>query len=110
MTIELNELTEDYDPAKGAVIPPTDSRLRTDLRAYENGDMTLASAEKTRLEDRQREIAKKRIDGEKSYQPVWFHKNVDPDTCQTTFDFKGTYWQKKADGTIAEGIRDLFEK
>lgn len=31
-------------------IPPTDSRLRTDMRAYEYGDMDLASKEKERLE------------------------------------------------------------
>lgn len=34
-------------------IPITDCRLRTDLRAYEYGDMELAAKEKTRLEDNQ---------------------------------------------------------
>lgn len=109
MTMELNELSEDYDPKKGAVIPPTDSRFRPDLRAYENGEMELASAEKTRLEERQREAAKNRIDGEKSYQPLWFHKNIDAKTRQTTWDFKGDYWQKKENGTIADGIVNIFE-
>jgi hypothetical protein len=31
-------------------LPPTDSRLRPDLRAWENGDADLASKEKERLE------------------------------------------------------------
>ncbi len=32
-------------------LPRTDSRFRTDLRAYEYGDVDLASDEKTRLEN-----------------------------------------------------------
>lgn len=34
------------------VIPPTDSRRRPDMRAYENGDVKLASSEKTRIEEK----------------------------------------------------------
>lgn len=108
MTMELNDLSPDYDPKKGAAIPPTDSRFRPDLRAYENGNMDLATMEKTRLEERQREAAKKRIDGEKSYQSLWFDKKFDSNTRQPSWDFKGTYWQKKADGTIADNISDIY--
>lgn len=32
-------------------IPVTDSRLRPDIRAYENGDFKLAKKEKLRLEN-----------------------------------------------------------
>ena len=39
-------------------IAPTDSRLRTDLRAYEYGNIDLASKEKERLENKQRERRK----------------------------------------------------
>ena len=39
-------------------LPPTDSRFRPDLRAWENGDVQLASSEKSRLEQNQRERRK----------------------------------------------------
>jgi hypothetical protein len=35
-----------------AMLPPTDSRLRPDQRALENGELDLASTEKNRLEEK----------------------------------------------------------
>lgn len=32
-------------------LPPTDTRFRTDQRAYEHGDINMAAAEKNRLEE-----------------------------------------------------------
>lgn len=46
-SFNLNNLTEDLLRN----LPPTDCRLRPDLRAYENGDIPLAAKEKIRLED-----------------------------------------------------------
>ncbi|ORM42179.1 Oxysterol-binding protein-related protein 2 [Babesia sp. Xinjiang] len=103
LAMELNELSADYDPKKGACIPPTDSRFRPDLRAYESGDMDLAVKEKHRLEELQREAAKKRIDGESSYRPRWFTKHLDPVTKAPRWSFTGEYWDRKASGTITEG-------
>lgn len=54
ITFELNEISELYDPARGAPIPRTDSRFRPDQRALEFGDTDLANAEKLRLEEKQR--------------------------------------------------------
>ncbi|GFE53169.1 oxysterol-binding, putative [Babesia ovis] len=108
LAMELNEISPDYDPQKGAHMPPTDSRFRPDLRAYEEGDMDRAVKEKHRLEEMQREAAKKRIDGEASYKPRWFSKHLDPETNAPSWHFTGDYWQKKAEGTIAEGIPDIF--
>lgn len=48
--MNLNNLTQDMLPK----LPPTDSRLRTDQRAYEYGDVDLAASEKNRLEEAQR--------------------------------------------------------
>lgn len=39
-------------------IAPTDSRLRPDQRALENGDFKLAAFEKNRLEEKQRAVRK----------------------------------------------------
>lgn len=50
MSLNINHLNEEL----ALVIPRTDARFRTDLRAYENGDIELASKEKTWLENEQR--------------------------------------------------------
>lgn len=42
----MNNLT--YDMIE--CLPITDSRFRTDIRAYENGDIDLANIEKEKLE------------------------------------------------------------
>eukprot|EP00371_Babesia_bovis_P003029 XP_001611676.1 oxysterol-binding family protein [Babesia bovis T2Bo] len=108
ITMELNELSTDYDPRQGAHMPCTDSRFRPDLRAYEDGDMDRAVREKHRLEEVQRENAKKSIDGEASHKPRWFLKHLDPETNAPSWEFTGEYWQRKADGTIAEGVPNIF--
>ncbi|XP_016898081.1 oxysterol-binding protein-related protein 1-like isoform X2 [Cynoglossus semilaevis] len=54
--MQLNELEKTME----GVVPSTDSRLRPDIRAMENGDIDLASAEKKRLEEKQRMARKNR--------------------------------------------------
>lgn len=55
-------------------IPPTDSRLRPDQRALEDGDVDKAEALKARLEERQR--ARRRVMEEhgQEWKPRWFTK------------------------------------
>lgn len=52
----LNEIPPDIKPPK--TLCPTDSRLRPDVRKLESGDIDGASAEKTRLEEKQRDARK----------------------------------------------------
>lgn len=56
--MSLNEMED------GMKVPttlcPTDSRLRPDIRKLETGDIDGAAAEKTRLEEKQRETKKHR--------------------------------------------------
>uniref|UniRef100_A0A672QCG2 Oxysterol-binding protein n=1 Tax=Sinocyclocheilus grahami TaxID=75366 RepID=A0A672QCG2_SINGR len=54
--MQLNELDKEIE----VVIPKTDSRLRPDIQAMENGDIDLASEEKKRLEEKQRAARKNR--------------------------------------------------
>ncbi|KAF9188730.1 hypothetical protein BGZ50_001175 [Haplosporangium sp. Z 11] len=57
---------------------PTDSRLRPDQRAMENGEFDLANTEKQRLEEKQR--AKRRLlPPGKEHQPRWFTRNAQDD-------------------------------
>ena len=46
--------TNNLSPELQQQLPPTDSRLRPDMRAFENGDIELAASEKHRLEEKQR--------------------------------------------------------
>ncbi|AFZ79297.1 oxysterol-binding protein, putative [Theileria equi strain WA] len=108
ITMELNELSDDYNPDKGAVMPITDSRFRPDQRAYENGNIDFASAEKRRLEEKQRAVAKSRTNSDISYKPMWFDKVIDKTTNQANWIFNNKYWEKKLDGTINDGVPDIF--
>lgn len=48
--LQLNYLSDKLK----AILPPTDSRLREDVRQWEMGDSRLATSEKSRLEINQR--------------------------------------------------------
>ncbi|WFD07698.1 Oxysterol-binding protein 3 [Malassezia vespertilionis] len=67
--MSLNQITDDIKDA----IPPTDSRLRPDQRAMEDGDIDAAESLKQTLEDRQRERRKAMEDAGETYRPQWFH-------------------------------------
>lgn len=54
--MSLNEIPSDIGDPKN--LCPTDSRLRPDVRKLELGDMDGAAAEKTRLEEKQRDSRK----------------------------------------------------
>ena len=56
--MSLNEIESHMKPPK--TLCPTDSRLRPDIRKLEEGDIDGAIAEKTRLEEKQRETKKSR--------------------------------------------------
>lgn len=60
--MSLNQL-EDHMKQPRALCP-TDSRLRPDIRKLEQGDLDGAAAEKTRLEEKQRETRKKSKKGQ----------------------------------------------
>lgn len=54
--MSLNEIPPDVKPPK--TLCPTDSRLRPDIRKLELGDLDGAAAEKSRLEEKQRDSRK----------------------------------------------------
>ena len=67
--MSLNEITDDIR----SILPPTDSRLRPDQRALEDGDADKAEALKLELEGHQRERRKKMEAAGETYHPQWFH-------------------------------------
>ncbi|KAF9951591.1 hypothetical protein BGZ72_006927 [Mortierella alpina] len=73
---------------------PTDSRLRPDQRAMENGEFDVANTEKQRLEEKQR--AKRRLQpAGKEHQPRWFKRNSTDDG----WDFVGRDMPGKPKGS-----------
>lgn len=69
-TVQLNEITDDIKDC----LPPTDSRLRPDQRAFENGDVDTADEEKQKLEQKQRERRKKWESAPADHKPPQFFK------------------------------------
>ncbi|KAI9719054.1 MAG: hypothetical protein M1812_003684 [Candelaria pacifica] len=92
-------------------IPITDSRLRPDQRAAENGDLDQAEALKVKLEEGQR-ARKKVLDAEgKEWQPRWFSRvsevGEDEDVWALRTGKEG-YWESRARGEW-EGIVNVFD-
>uniref|UniRef100_A0A3B4BWR6 Oxysterol-binding protein n=1 Tax=Pygocentrus nattereri TaxID=42514 RepID=A0A3B4BWR6_PYGNA len=77
----------------------TDSRLRPDQRLMEEGRWDEANTEKQRLEEKQRAVRRRReadaSNAYEGYQPLWFHQRMDPLTGETSFVYKGGYWEAK---------------
>ena len=67
--MSLNEITDDIKN----IIPPTDSRLRPDQRALEQGDIDTAEELKHELEEAQRDRRKDLEASGEEYVPQWFH-------------------------------------
>ncbi|RWS29937.1 hypothetical protein B4U80_06650 [Leptotrombidium deliense] len=86
-------------------VAPTDSRLRPDQRAMENGDWEQANRLKGLLEEKQRAVRRKREEeAEKAaaddrpflpYEPLWFKKQKDPITGNLVHVYLGDYWTAK---------------
>jgi len=107
---QLNEIT----PLEAGRLPPTDSRLRPDQRAYEDGRVDAAEALKTRLEEAQR---RRRADMEaagEAWAPKWFVKVGDEESSEEVWLPRGGaegYWaqrERAGDGRW-DGVTGVFE-
>ncbi|XP_070700711.1 oxysterol-binding protein-related protein 1-like [Pempheris klunzingeri] len=88
--MHLNE----YEKSMEGVIPPTDSRLRPDIRAMENGDIDLASAEKKRLEEKQRAARKNRTKSTDEWKTRWFQQGPNPHNKAQDWLYLKGYWDR----------------
>nr|POF18223.1 oxysterol-binding protein like c2f12.05c [Quercus suber] len=89
------------DPAPSLLpfLPPTDSRLRPDQRAMEEGEYDFAAVEKNRVEEAQRARRKEREAKGEEFVPKWFEKARHPITGEEYWDFNHKYW-KIRDGVV----------
>lgn len=88
-------------------IAPTDTRLRPDQRAMENGEYDKAADEKNRVEEKQRAAKRERDAKNIKYQPQWFKREVHPITKQPYWRFQGKYWQERRDQRLSD-TGDIF--
>ncbi|XP_028174583.1 oxysterol-binding protein-related protein 6-like [Ostrinia furnacalis] len=86
--MELNEM----EPGMRQLLPHTDTRLRPDQRALEEGDVDAAEQYKHSLEQSQRE----RRRGVPEHTPAWFRKRVE--NGEETWVFTGEYWKAREAG------------
>ncbi|KAF2435725.1 hypothetical protein EJ08DRAFT_286630 [Tothia fuscella] len=103
----LNEITT----IEEGKLPPTDSRLRPDQRAAENGDIDRAEGLKAKLEERQRARRKVMEEHGKEWEPKWFFKaGVEGD--EEIWRLKGgkdSYWEERTKGHWT-GVVNVFEE
>nr|XP_043896034.1 oxysterol-binding protein-related protein 1-like isoform X2 [Solea senegalensis] len=88
--MQLNELEKSME----GVVPTTDSRLRPDIRAMENGDIDLASAEKKRLEEKQRMARKNRTKSTEEWKTRWFQQGPNPHNKAQDWIYLKSYWDR----------------
>ncbi|KAI9886019.1 MAG: pre-mRNA-splicing factor rse1 [Watsoniomyces obsoletus] len=105
--ITLNALPDGLKP----YLPRTDTRLRPDQRAMEDGEYDLAATEKNRVEEKQRAKRREReLDGE-DFVPKWFRKARCPVTGEEFWQSDGSYWNMRrnvVEGGEWEGPEDIF--
>ncbi|TWU75151.1 hypothetical protein ED733_003524 [Metarhizium rileyi] len=96
-------------------IAPTDSRLRPDQRAMEDGEYDFAATEKNRLEEAQRARRRLRESKGEEFVPAWFSKETCNITGESYWKFNGKYWQQRekagpgGDPNAWAGLEPVFE-
>lgn len=76
-------------------LAPTDSRLRPDQRAMEEGEYDFAATEKNRLEEGQRSRRREREAKGEEFVPAWFTKARCEITGEEYWKFNGKYWEQR---------------
>ncbi|KAL5606688.1 hypothetical protein BROUX41_003084 [Berkeleyomyces rouxiae] len=96
-------------------LAPTDSRLRPDQRAMEEGEYDFAANEKTRLEEAQRARRRQREQNGEEFSPAWFSKARCEITGEEYWKFNGEYWKRRdrsgpeGDPSAWDGLEPIFE-
>ncbi|KAF4548641.1 putative oxysterol-binding protein 3 [Elsinoe fawcettii] len=86
--VTLNAIDEQLKPH----LAPTDTRLRPDQRAMEDGEYDFAATEKLRLEEAQRARRREREQKGEEFVPRWFREDRHEVTGEKFWRFKGDYW------------------
>ena len=92
-------------------LPPTDSRLRPDQRAAENGDWDQAEVLKVKIEEAQRR--RRKIMGEEGldWRPNWFERvegGDGPEEVWIAVSGRDGYWERRQKGNW-QGVEKVFD-
>lgn len=101
--LTLNDINETLRPW----LPPTDTRLRPDQRAMEDGQYDFAAAEKARVEDKQRKKRREREEKGEEFDARWFVKDKCGITGESYWKFTGEYWETR-DKKEWKRVEDIF--
>ncbi|OAX82136.1 hypothetical protein ACJ72_03519 [Emergomyces africanus] len=87
-------------------LPPTDTRLRPDQRAMEDGEYDFAATEKHRVEEKQRAKRREREAQGEEFEPKWFTKGKCEITGEEYWVHNGKYWKCRdaGDWSLCEDI------
>lgn len=108
--VTLNDLPDRLRPW----LPPTDTRLRPDQRAMEDGQYDFAATEKNRVEQKQRKTRQLRESRGEEFVPHWFHKSKCPISGEEFWEFNGRYWEERLKAAIPgqtekwAGVENIF--
>ncbi|KAF1844447.1 oxysterol binding protein 1 [Cucurbitaria berberidis CBS 394.84] len=108
--VTLNDIPDKLRP----VVAPTDTRLRPDQRAMEDGEYDFAATEKNRVEEKQRATRRQRDERGEEFVPRWFTKGRCDTTGEEYWVFNHEYWKTRdrvAKGETKwqeEGLEDIF--
>ncbi|KAK3725434.1 hypothetical protein LTR37_000404 [Vermiconidia calcicola] len=97
--VTLNALPERLKPC----LAPTDTRLRPDQRAMEEGEYDFAALEKVRVEEGQRARRRDREAKGEEFVPRWFTRKRHEVTGEEFWEFGGEYWDVRDE--VVEGKR-----
>jgi hypothetical protein len=108
--LTLNDVPDRLRP----FLAPTDTRLRPDQRAMEDGEYDFAATEKNRLEEKQRKKRREREIAGEHFTPRWFQKETCTETGEKFWKFSGEYWTSRdavAQGKSKwKGLEDIFSE
>ncbi|RFU24198.1 hypothetical protein B7463_g12141, partial [Scytalidium lignicola] len=88
-------------------LAPTDTRLRPDQRAMEDGEYDFAATEKNRVEEKQRAKRREREAKGEEFQARWFSKAKDAITGEMYWQFNGQYWKEREKALNGEAWKDV---
>lgn len=103
--VTLNDLNDKLQPW----LPPTDTRLRPDQRAMEDGKYDFAATEKNRVEEKQRARRRQREEHGEEFVPNWYHKAKCPITGEMYWQFNGKYWKQREKALSGDAWREVEE-
>ena len=101
----LNEITV----LERGRLPPTDSRLRPDQRALEQGDLDNAEQLKVELEEAQRRRRREMEENGREWEPRWFERVSGHGEEEIWQLKKDNYWDTRTKGGSWEDVEKLFE-